>query len=49
MSITTHSLDSVMPNYIRYGASQMALAMKNAPANAGDMRQRFDPWIRKIP
>ena len=22
---------------------------KNPPANAGDPRDRFDPWIRKIP
>ena len=25
------------------------LAVKNPPANAGDMRQGFDPWIGKIP
>ena len=23
--------------------------VKNPPANAGDMRHGFDPWIRKIP
>ena len=23
--------------------------VKNLPANVGDMRHRFDPWIRKIP
>ena len=23
--------------------------VKNPPANAGDIRDRFDPWIRKIP
>ena len=22
---------------------------KNLPANAGDMRSRFNPWVRKIP
>ena len=28
----------------------MALAVKNPPANAGDVRDcRFDPWVRKIP
>ena len=27
----------------------MALMVKNLPANAGDMRHWFDPWIRKIP
>jgi len=23
--------------------------VKNPPANAGDMRCRFDPWVGKIP
>jgi len=27
----------------------VVLLVKNLPANAGDMRGRFDPWIRKIP
>ena len=30
-------------------ASQVALVVKNTPANAGDMRRRFDAWVRKIP
>ena len=30
------------------GASQVALMVKNLPANAGD-RHRFDPWVGKIP
>ena len=34
-------------------ASQVALAVKNMPANAGDIRDagsiRFHPWVRKIP
>ena len=30
-------------------ASQVALAVKNLPANAGDKRRRLDPWVRKIP
>jgi len=25
------------------------LVVKNPPANAGDMRQKFDPWVGKIP
>ena len=29
--------------------SQVALVVKNLPANAGDLRCRFDPWARKIP
>ena len=31
------------------GASQVALVVKNPPANAGDMRCGFDPWVGKIP
>ena len=31
------------------GASQVVLAVKNPPANAGDMRHRFEPQVRKIP
>ena len=37
--------------YVRtyiYGASQVALMIKNQPANAGNVRDRFDPWVRKI-
>ena len=30
-------------------APQVALVVKNMPANAGDIRLRFDPWIGKIP
>ena len=30
-------------------AFQVALVIKNLPANAGDKRHRFDPWVRKIP
>ena len=30
-------------------ASQGALVIKNLPANAGDIKDRFDPWIGKIP
>jgi len=30
-------------------ASQMALVVKNPPANAGDTRHGFHPWVRKIP
>ena len=29
--------------------SQVALMVKDPPANAGDMRHRFNPWVRKIP
>ena len=27
------------------GASQVALAVKNLPANAGDLRRGFNPWV----
>ena len=30
-------------------ASQVALVVKNQPANAGEMRLRFNPWVGKIP
>ena len=31
------------------GASQVALVVKNPPANAGDIKScKFDPWVRKI-
>ena len=29
--------------------SQVVLMVKDPPANAGDMRHRFNPWVRKIP
>ena len=30
-------------------AFQVALVVKNLPANTTDMRRRFNPWVRKIP
>jgi len=27
----------------------VVLLVKNPQANSGDMRLRFDPWVRKIP
>ena len=27
----------------------MVLVVKNPPANVGDVRHQFDPWIGKIP
>ena len=29
--------------------SLVALEVKNLPANVGDVRHGFDPWMRKIP
>ena len=34
---------------MKYGASQVALVVKNPPANGEDMRHEFDPWVRRIP
>ena len=33
----------------RNGDSQVALVVKNLPANAGDMIHGFNPWVGKIP
>ena len=33
---------------IKATASQVALVVKNPPANGGDMRHRFDPWVENI-
>ena len=30
-------------------ASQMVLVIKNLPANIGNGKDRFDPWVGKIP
>jgi len=27
----------------------VALVVKNLPANAGDMKHRLNPWVRKMP
>ena len=31
------------------GASQVTPVVKKLPANAGDVRYRFDPWVEKSP
>ena len=31
------------------GASEISLVVKNLPSNAGDIRDEFDLWVRKIP
>ena len=31
-----------------WGIIEVALVVKNLRANAGDMRHRFSPWVRKI-
>ena len=38
------------PDHIIKGAAQVALVVKNTPANVGDVRGcRFNPWVRKTP
>ena len=32
-----------------YADFQVALVVKSPPANAGDVRCRFDPWVKKVP
>ena len=36
-------------SYYYVWVSQVALIVKNPPANAGDMRHRFDPWVWEDP
>ena len=42
-------MNSLWEAYTEDGASQVALVVKNLPANAGDTRHKFDSWVRKIP
>ena len=37
----------IISHYSYRGASQVALVVKNPPANAGD--SGFDPWVETIP
>ena len=37
------------PSSLIFWAFKAALVVKNLPANAGDLRLAFDPWVRKIP
>ena len=32
-----------------FGPSQVALVVKNPPANEGELRHGFDLWVKKIP
>ena len=38
-----------LPILVRAGASQVVVVVKNPPASAGDARDRFYPWVQKIP
>ena len=35
--------------YVYRGAAQVVLEVNYLPANTGDLRCRFDPWVRKSP
>ena len=35
--------------FIDYGPPQVVLVVKNPTANARDVRDGFDPWVRRIP
>ena len=35
-------------NRVKQLSPQVALVVKNSPANTGDMRHGFDPWVGKI-
>ena len=39
----------LLPTFLRYRASQVAIEVKNPPANEGDMSCGFNPWVRKTP
>ena len=34
---------------LNLGAPRVVLVVKSLPANAGEMRHGFDPWVRMIP
>ena len=38
-----------IPLCVYNGAFQAVLVVKNPPANAGDLRHEFDPWVWRIP
>ena len=40
---------SAKGNMYTYGLPRLALVVKSLPANAGDVRDRFGPWVGKIP
>ena len=48
--MSPQSMPGIDSAYTQNGASQVALVVKNPPANAGDeKRGGFDLWVRKIP
>ena len=49
MCLGKHILTNTPLKIIISWASQVALAVKNLPANSGDKRGRFNGWVGKIP
>ena len=49
MSKFNHFINALYKCYILVGASQVALVVKNPPADAGDLRHEFNPWARRSP
>ena len=47
--IVLGSQDSLLESPLLVWASQVALVVKNPPADVRDMRHGFDPWDGKIP
>ena len=41
--------DSYLKKKKKVWAFQVVLVVKDLPANAGDIRDEFDPWVGKIP
>jgi len=42
-------MDLILFTFHYTGAPQVMLVEKNLPANAGDKKLGFNPWVRKIP
>ena len=46
---TLRQMQSLSPDNLPTGTSQVALVIKKLLANAGDMRPGFGSWVGKIP
>ena len=48
---TMYWLDTLANDYhhTSHWTPQVAIMIKNSPANAGDKRSKFNPWVEKIP
>ena len=48
-SLSRCKLQAKLPVYPINRAPQVALVVKNPPADVADMRHGFNPWVRKTP